>query len=632
MVFSRTQKGFRALCSFTAFVLSAALVDCSGVADDSLHNSSVDGSSSADAATEVVDGIAPETGFADASTSDVESFDAVADAPAARVPDAPTGVSASPSNASALVTFAAPAANGSPITGYTITSSPGALSASAAAGATSATVTGLTNGVSYTFAVTATNGVGTSDPSIPSSAVVPAGAPLVPTAVVAIAGDLSATVSWIAPSSEGSPITGYAVTSNPGALTATTTGATTVTVLGLTNGTSYAFTVTATNAVGTGAPSAASTAVTPAGVPVAPVGVSAVRGNSSAIVTFTASGNNGSAITGYTITSSPGAISVSVGAGATFGTVMGLTDGVSYTFTVTATNGVGTSSPSIPSSAVVPAGAPLAPTAVVAVGGDQSTGVSWTAPSSEGSPITGYSVTSNPGGVTATTTGVTGVTVNGLTNGTSYTFTVTATNSIGTSKSSLPSNAVVAATVPGAPGGLALTRGPAQMSLAWAAPSNGGAAIDHYEVWVNGVFRLSVGGTSATVSGIPTCNYPADTCSTSTMFSVYAHNAAGSGPGASAVGRPFVSYVADHIANIFSKIYVGGSCTGCHDSSAGVLPDLTGGSPAGYQGAAATGAFIYQCPAHDAACAGHMTGYNLFTASSPEYRALMQWVADGNKP
>lgn len=84
-----------------------------------------------------------------------------------------------------------------------------------------------------------------------------------PTAVTAIGGDGQATVSFIAPSSNGgSAISGYTVTSSPGGFTAS--GASSpLTVTGLTNGTSYTFTVTATNGIGTGAASATSTAVIP---------------------------------------------------------------------------------------------------------------------------------------------------------------------------------------------------------------------------------------------------------------------------------------------------------------------------------------------------------------------------------
>lgn len=95
---------------------------------------------------------------------------------AAGVPGAPTNVSATAGNAQATVSWTAAAANGSPISGYTISGSP-AGSATAAGDATSAVVSGLTNGTSYTFTVTATNGVGSGPASNPSNAVTPSAGP-----------------------------------------------------------------------------------------------------------------------------------------------------------------------------------------------------------------------------------------------------------------------------------------------------------------------------------------------------------------------------------------------------------------------------------------------------------------------
>jgi hypothetical protein len=90
------------------------------------------------------------------------------------VPGAPTGVTATAGDASADVTWTAPADDGgSAITSYEARSSEGQTCSPASLTDLSCTVTGLTNGASYTFTVTATNAVGTSDPSAASPAVTP---------------------------------------------------------------------------------------------------------------------------------------------------------------------------------------------------------------------------------------------------------------------------------------------------------------------------------------------------------------------------------------------------------------------------------------------------------------------------
>jgi hypothetical protein len=192
-------------------------------------------------------------------------------------------------------------------------------------------------------------------------------APAAPTGVAATATEGSATVAWTAPSPGTSPITSYTVTPYIGttAQTSTTvTGSppqTSATITGLSNGATYTFTVTATNAVGAGPPSAASNPVivsTPT-APGAPAAPTASPGMGSAKVTWSAPASGGSAITKYTVTPYIGttpetATTVTGSPPATTATVTGLTNGDTYTFTVTATNAVGPGPASAPSNAVTP--------------------------------------------------------------------------------------------------------------------------------------------------------------------------------------------------------------------------------------------------------------------------------------
>ena len=186
-------------------------------------------------------------------------------------------------------------------------------------------------------------------------------------------------------------------------------------------------------------------AVTCASVPGAPTGASAARGNAQATVTFTPpASNGGSTITSYTVTSSPGAFTAS-GSSSPL-TVTGLTNGTAYTFTVTATNAVGTGAASSASNSVTPATVPGAPTGVTAsaIIATKTINVSFVAPTSNGgSVISSYTATAVPGG--SIQSGSTSpLTFKGLTSGMIYTFTVTATNAVGTGSSSSPSSPVTA--------------------------------------------------------------------------------------------------------------------------------------------------------------------------------------------
>jgi hypothetical protein len=352
--------------------------------------------------------------------------------------------------------------------------------------------------------------------------------PDAPVIGTATAGNVQATISFTAPDTDGgSPITGYTVTSNPGGFTGTGT-ASPITVTGLTNGTAYTFTVTATNSVGTGAASVASNSATPVTVPDPPINLTPTAGNAQVALSWTTPANNGgSAITDYVMEYElTGSGSWSVFAEgtstATNGTVTGLVNGTSYDFEVAAVNVAGQGSPSA-SVTAVPVTVPDAPTNASATGGNAQATVTFNVPDTNGgSPITGYTITSNPGGFTGTGTS-SPIIVAGLTNGTSYTFTVTATNAVGTGAASSPSNSVIPATVPGAPISVSAVAGNTQATISFTAPSNtGGSPITSYTVTDNTDTYTATGtGSPITVTGLTN----GDTYS----FTVTATNAVGTG-------------------------------------------------------------------------------------------------------
>jgi hypothetical protein len=360
----------------------------------------------------------------------------------------------------------------------------------------------------------------------------PSGPPGQVTNVTATAGYASASVNWSAPTS-GGLATAYKITPYVGSVAQTPTtvtgspAPTSATVTGLTNGTTYTFTVTASNPNGSGAESASSNAVMPS----ASASIVQNGGFESGLASWAPSGvdppsastakahsGSGSALLGtvsgpeplgdstltQTITvPSAGTTSLSFWywpatadalcsgsgcvydwqeaqirstSGQTLASVFKSNSNaqawtqVSFNLTPYAGQSVvlyfnvhddGSVPPDDTSmylddvtvSNSQPT-APGAPTGVTATAGNGSATVSWTAPSSNGgSTITSYTVTPYIGSTAQTPVTVTGsppatsTTVPGLTNGTIYTFTVSATNTVGTGPASAQSNAVTPAAV-----------------------------------------------------------------------------------------------------------------------------------------------------------------------------------------
>ncbi|MFA7285919.1 MAG: fibronectin type III domain-containing protein [Candidatus Paceibacterota bacterium] len=239
--------------------------------------------------TVAVDGTAPvmtSHAFALQGSSTASIFDnalVVNDAalPPSTIPDPISNLAASEwGNTTTNLTWTAPSNGGSTITDYLVDyrisgDLPWISFNDGVSASTGATVTGLTNGVTYQFRVRAVNAIGTAlDSNIASVTVLAPTAPSTPSAptasvVLSLNGD-KASVSFSAPSSNGSAITSYTVTSNPGSIVATGSSSP-ILVTGLTSGTSYNFTVSATNGVGTSINSPASNSISPQAFPVSKI-------------------------------------------------------------------------------------------------------------------------------------------------------------------------------------------------------------------------------------------------------------------------------------------------------------------------------------------------------------------------
>lgn len=429
------------------------------------------------------------------------------------VPGTPTAVTATVGNGQAQVSFTAPASDGGDaITSYTVTSNPGNFAAACAGpGACTATVTGLTNGTSYTFTVTATNSVGTSNASAASNSVTP---------------KASQTIAFANPGAQNfgtAPTLVAAATSSlPVVFTSSTTGVCTITAAG-----TLAFLTvgTCTISADQGGDASYNAAlqvtqffmVSPV-VPNAPTIDAATAGDAQVSVAFTApTSTGGAAITEYTVTANPGG-ATATGVSSPI-LLTGLSNGTTYTFTVTATNSTGTSASSAATGAT-PRGAQT---------------ISFLNPGAQNFGMTPTLVAAATSTLPVAFTSSTSICT--ITAGGTLTFLTTGTCTINANQSGdaayLPATQVsrsfnVNAVPPGAPTMATVTAGNAQATVAFTPPaSNGGTPITSYTVIASpGGFMATGISSPLTVTGLVN--------GTSYTFKVNATNLAGSGPNSAA--------------------------------------------------------------------------------------------------
>jgi fibronectin type 3 domain-containing protein len=346
------------------------------------------------------------------------------------------------------------------------TTSGGPYTTIASPTATSYTDTGLTNGTTYYYLVSAVNSADVSANSAQVNAT-PNGPPAAPTGLAATAGNAQVSLTWNV--SRGA--TSYHVkrSTTPGGpyRTIASPTPTAYTDTGLTNGTTYYYVVSAVNSAGQSANSAQVDA-TPKPPPAAPTGLAATAGNAQVSLTWNASRG----ATSYHVkrsTTSGGPYRTVASPTATTYTDTGLTNGITYYYVVSAVNSAGQSANSAQVNAT-PNAPPAAPTGLAAAAGNVQVSLTWNASRGATSYHVKRSTTSGgPYTIMASPT-TTSYTDTGLTNGTTYYYVVSAVNSGGQSANS----AQVSATPngpPAAPTGLAATARNAQVGLSWNASS-----------------------------------------------------------------------------------------------------------------------------------------------------------------
>jgi fibronectin type 3 domain-containing protein len=270
---------------------------------------------------------------------------------------------------------------------------------------TSSTVTGLTNGTPYAFTVVAVNGTASSSASSAFSATPVAAAPSAPTGLAAVAGNAQVSLTWTAPAGA----TAYRV--YRGGVLVASVATTSYTDTGLTNGTAYSWTVKAVKQNSVESASSASASATPqVPAPGTPTGVAASAGANQATVTWGAV----SGATSYRVYRGTTLVTTTA---TTSYVDAGLTPGTAVTYTVVAVNAGGASAASTGATTTP---LPTAPTGLTVTPGNATNALSWAAVSGAAS----YRVYRN--GTLVSSPTATTFSDTGLTNGTSYSYYVTA--------------------------------------------------------------------------------------------------------------------------------------------------------------------------------------------------------------
>ncbi len=486
----------------------------------------------------------------------------VHDSPA-KVPSAPVIISVSFSSGSADLAWSSPDNGGRPVTGYAVYRGDSTNFASATLLVQSmignvyhdATVV---VGSTYHYFVTANSSIGTSSPAL-SGPVFISGLPSAPRLITPTIVSDHIRLSWSAPASSGSSaISGYCVyrslVPGPGPIIAHLGNVLAFNDSLVTQGQTYYYTVSAENNEGVGDPSF-ELQVGYALIPGAPVDLVVVASMGAAALSWSSPVQNGAAITGYTIRSwisgSVPSILVEIGPSATNTILSGLTNGVRYWFSVSASNAEGEGPVSM-SAACLIGSIPSPPVALRTSVGNGYISISWEPPASNGglSDLT-YQVWRSTTGSSILLANLSSTNRSysdrSAVPGTLYHYTLTVINAIGVSPDAAPSHAV-AAVLPDAPSAVTVSSNTSSILISWTmSSSSGGIGLTGQKVYRSAGVEWTLLGTLTGDSAVSYRDLSA-LDGVSYRYSVSAINALGEGP----MSAPSASIVAFSAPSAFS--------------------------------------------------------------------------------
>ena len=448
------------------------------------------------------------------------------------VPNAPANLSATPDNQQVILSWNNP--GNTTISKYQYSTNGGSSFTDitgSTASTISYTVTGLTNGTSYTLAVRAVNasGNGTFSSVIATPSIPPV--PNAPANLSATPDNQQVILSWNNPGN--ATISKYQYSTNGGSsftdITGSTASTVSHTVTGLTNGTAYTLAIRAVNSTGPGAFSSITSTPAIPPVPSAPANLSATPDNQQVILSWNNPGN--ATISKYQYSTNGGSSFTDI-TGSTASTVShtvtGLTNGTAYTLAIRAVNstGPGTFSSVIATPSIPPV--PVAPANLSATPDNQQVILFWTNPGN--ATIIKYQYSTNGGSsftdITGSSASTISYTVIGLTNGTAYTLAIRAVNSTGPGAFSSVTSTPAIPPVPVAPANLSATLDNQQVILFWTNPGN--ATISKYQYSTNGGSSF----TDITGSSASTISYTVTGLTNGTAYTLAIRAVNSTGPGA----------------------------------------------------------------------------------------------------